>query len=967
MENKTNIEASLIAELEATKLKVKELEARLAFRSDSNNTQALLEALWNISKIADSDFRVLCEHVLTEIKILTGSTFAGFGYMNDDESMLTVYSWSKEVVDNCRVADEPLVFETKNAGAWAEPIRQRKSVIINDFLGDNPYKKGFPEGHVLFHNFLSVPVFSGDRIATLAFVANKSSDFTPQDADILERFLKAAQIILDRNIAREELRISRLKHKELVDQIPVGVYRSNSEGKLLFANQALAKMLEYDSVDELLAQNVYDIYEDASDRMTQIEQWEKFNLVDLNDLKLRTKFGKTLYVHDIASIITDEFGKMMYFDGIIENVSERKKYYDALTDRESNLRAILDNAPVAIWTIDKNLKIGYYNKLFEQSYFNYFGLRIEDNKMLFGDPKEILRSWIERYHRALNGEKNVAEDKFSTTNGDFYTQTYYSPIVKGNLEITGILMIAQDITEKKQILDSVKASEERFRSLTQNSSDIIAIIDDYGKLKFVTSVVEKIIGLPERKLINKNVFYYIHNDDVERIKELFLEIIHTPHRKLEAEFRLKTGRGDYVWIEAIATNHLANPHIQGIVVNARDISDRKQTTEVLRESEEMFRNVFDYSTVGIGILSPDGTVVNLNNSLLQLLGYSLEEAVNMGIENISHPDDFVDEICLLDDLISGEIEFYTVEKRFLTKHNEYIWTLETVSLVRDSGNEPFLIIGIVIDISNRKKAEVDLIESQNSYREEAEKNFNMNVQLQELVDQLQETNITKDKFFSIIAHDLRGPISSFTALAEILATEFSTLPLDDIQEMSKAMLTTSITLYEMLNNLLDWSRIQRGVIEYKPHYAALNQIVNTNVKLIQSSLQRKNITIVNLTPEGLNVFADTFMLDTVIRNLLNNAVKFTYYNGEITIGADLMESGKARVFVKDNGTGIDEETMKNIFRIDRKTSQPGTCDEKGSGLGLILCKEFIALHGESIHVISKPEEGSTFYFDLQTG
>jgi signal transduction histidine kinase len=170
-------------------------------------------------------------------------------------------------------------------------------------------------------------------------------------------------------------------------------------------------------------------------------------------------------------------------------------------------------------------------------------------------------------------------------------------------------------------------------------------------------------------------------------------------------------------------------------------------------------------------------------------------------------------------------------------------------------------------------------------------------------------------------------------------------------------------LYALIENLLTWSRLQRGAIEWRPQAVNLHNAVERTMRLLASNAEQKEIELRNTTPEGMTGYADVKMLDTVIRNLISNALKFTHPGGSVTISAKEHEE-LLTVTVADTGIGIGQEHLPKLFRIDSKFTRSGTAKERGTGLGLILCKEFVERNGGTIWVESEKEQGTTFYFTL---
>jgi signal transduction histidine kinase len=229
--------------------------------------------------------------------------------------------------------------------------------------------------------------------------------------------------------------------------------------------------------------------------------------------------------------------------------------------------------------------------------------------------------------------------------------------------------------------------------------------------------------------------------------------------------------------------------------------------------------------------------------------------------------------------------------------------------------------------------------------------------------ELQNLNATKDKFFSIISHDLKGPLNSFTAFSRMLINHTESLTKEEIQMLAKEIDKNLKNLFTLLENLLEWSRSQTGNIEFKPEPFDLNELIRQNGDLLTTQANNKKIELHYATADSYPVNVHKHSVNTVIRNLISNAIKFTPEAGRIFVSVSISEK-EFKVSVRDTGVGMSEDVIKKLFRIDTKYSTQGTANEKGTGLGLILCKDFIEKNGGRIGVNSEPGKGSEFFFTL---
>ena len=228
---------------------------------------------------------------------------------------------------------------------------------------------------------------------------------------------------------------------------------------------------------------------------------------------------------------------------------------------------------------------------------------------------------------------------------------------------------------------------------------------------------------------------------------------------------------------------------------------------------------------------------------------------------------------------------------------------------------------------------------------------------------LRELNATKDKLFSIISHDLRSPFCSIIGFSNLLTERVSNKDYDGIVEYARIIRDSSWRVMDLLVNLLEWSNTQMGKMEFNPEFIDIVALIREASELSSDGARQKSITISMEFPQSITVFADKAMISTILRNLISNALKFTHPDGRITVSAKQKKS-EVIVSVSDNGVGISKNSIKKMFLFEESCTTPGTQKEQGTGLGLLLCKEFVSKHGGKIQVESELGKGSTFYFTI---
>ena len=439
---------------------------------------------------------------------------------------------------------------------------------------------------------------------------------------------------------------------------------------------------------------------------------------------------------------------------------------------------------------------------------------------------------------------------------------------------------------------------------------------------------------------------YIYPDDRVLIEKEIRKAFETPDPAYTSymEYRVIYAPGEIgtfaanVRIEKDADNRT----IKALGVN-QDITERKQIEEALRKNELQFRMVWENATDGMRITNETGVVLKANNAYCKMMGKAREE---------------------IEGKMMSVVYEQAAQSEILRKHNErfrsqsipqnlnrdvLLWngvkiSLELSNTFLDIPGQQTLFLSVLRDVTERKQAEEG-----------------MKVRNEQLV----KLNAEKDKFFSIIAHDLRSPFNGLLTLTELMSDSSENFTSEEFIENSNLLNEAANNLYKLLENLLEWAQVQRGSINFTPIDADLSKMVLQSIESVNQRALQKRITINNEIVGTQKVLADEKMIGTVLRNLLTNAIKFTRKDGKVIVKSERSNNGTIEISVEDNGVGMADKNIKRLFKIEEKVSSQGTDGEASTGLGLLLCKEFIEMHGGNILVDSKEGKGSKFSFTLQ--
>jgi two-component system, sensor histidine kinase and response regulator len=367
----------------------------------------------------------------------------------------------------------------------------------------------------------------------------------------------------------------------------------------------------------------------------------------------------------------------------------------------------------------------------------------------------------------------------------------------------------------------------------------------------------------------------------------------------------------------------------------------------LQKSEEKFRIITENSSDVIWHLDSNFILTYISPADERVRGFKKEEVIGKSLFSILKPEGIEmlkeankQRMINLSKGIKSAPAIYELEE--LCKDGSWVWVEATAAAFYDKDGKISGYHGVSRDISERKKAEQLLKEREN---------------------QLRELNATKDKLFSIIAHDLRSPFNAMLGFSDLLIKNVKNFEIDKTEKYLQIINTSAKNTLSLLDNLLAWANSQTGKNIFKPEKTNLSAIINEILKVSNSIAKIKSISLNYIQTDDFEVYADVNMLKTILRNLISNAIKYTNSNGVIAISA-IQKQNNIEISVSDNGVGMSEEIRNKLFEIDANITTPGTADEKGSGLGLILCKEFIEKHGGEIWVQSELGKGSAFTFSL---
>jgi PAS domain S-box-containing protein len=496
-------------------------------------------------------------------------------------------------------------------------------------------------------------------------------------------------------------------------------------------------------------------------------------------------------------------------------------------------------------------------------------------------------------------------------------------------------------TQNKELLNSLKKMQESrdcYFELFDHAPVGYVTVNTRGLIVEVNTTASKMLGSSRDQLVGLPLMSFVHRKDLDKYyfhrKELFKNRLLGAVQSTELRLIKSDGTSFWAWLEATAIQEAQGSIVCRVVIN--DIGIRKEAQESLHFERSQLLSIFDSINEFIFVSDPETyEILYVNRYMKDVLSKELVGGIcYQELHNRTSPCEFCTNHIILKE--SGKAHQW---EQYSPALDRYFSVTDRIIRWPDGRDVRF---ELSIDFTHRKQAEN---------------------QIRQVNSQLKKALAERDKFFSIIAHDLRSPLMGFLVFIRMLTERIEKLSLEEIQRLAGDMKQSAENLYNLLENLLEWSIIQRGAADYSPLSCCLAEMVKENIELMQAFARHKNVKFICSVPDDLRVFADKSMLKMILRNIFSNAVKFSINNGKVIVSSRV-ENSMVRLSVEDQGMGMDQKTLATLFALDQMSSQRGTAGEKGTGLGLLLCKEYVNKHGGEIWAESVRHKGTVFHFTL---
>lgn len=607
---------------------------------------------------------------------------------------------------------------------------------------------------------------------------------------------------------------------------------------------------------------------------------------------------------------------------------------------ENRFKLFMDYFPGLCWITDDKNVLKYANKNFFETLHLSSDVIGKTNEDIFG--ADIAQDAHLKNIDVLQSKKN--KEFFQTVRDQSghpqYFKTHKFPFSDGAGILNMVGAISFDITKNKQLEENLFQSDEQFRQAFEHSLIGMALISPSGKWKRANESLCEILGYSETELQQMNMQDVTHPEDLTLSKHFLQDLAHGEKENVKLEKRYIHKDGSIIWVMLAATMLKdKNGKPMHYVSHIENITKRKEIEEHLILSEKKYRTIFEnvqdvfYQTNHLGIIT------EISPSIKIYSGYSREEVIGKPVTDFYY---YAQDRLRIMELLKSEGSVIDFEVRLKTKGNKLKYSSVNARLITEAG-KAVATEGSLRDVTTRK------------FQENALKALNT---------ELQASNEQKNKLLSIIGHDLRNPISGSLQLLDLTLMDYESTSAIEIHAYLSKMKQELSNANELLEDLLTWAKAQFNAFTFTPVFAkSLVKLVENCIHKVLPMALNKGIGINLNIPEELGITADVGMLETILRNLVSNAIKFTNPGGSITISA-IQLGNEVQFAVKDSGIGMSAENVKLLFNNHLNVTTYGTSGEKGTGLGLSLCRDFVLKHGGEIWIESQVNEGSSFYFSI---
>lgn len=885
--------------------------------------------------IADEDDVMLCKNKDGSLKLECSCSFAFFGKTNPEDSILT--KAKSHITNNYYPTFE--LFSDK------DPEFQPRNSCI----------------HSKYGSIAIIPIMANEKIVgTLQLNYEEIDAFTNEEILFFEGICSNIGTTLIRKQAEEKIKESEKKYRSLIKNMPDGVYKSTDEGKFIEINQAMVKMLGYDSKEELMAINIKkQLYFDVSDRDSIVLDEKE---IELGTYRMKKKDGSELWVEDHGWLNFDKTKNILYHEGILRDISERILAEEKVRESEIKLQGMISASPDLVWLKDKNGVYLECNFRFEQfSGFSKANLIGKTDYDFF--DKELADFFRENDSIAIAAGKSVLNDEELTFASDGHielVETIKTPLYDNKGQVLGVMGIGRDITERKQSELALRESEERFKTIFNDTPMGIALIDsNTGHILEVNYMFTKIVGRTIEELNFIGLMSITHPEDIQENLNNMALMNSGKISGYQMKKRYLKPDATIVWVNLTVTpiSIKKGIHSKHLCI-IEDITESRQAEEKLRKLSQ----AVEQSPITIIITDIKGCIEYVNPKFMETTGYSLEEVIgqNPRVLKSGHttPEEYEQ---LWQTITSGSDwrgEF--VNKR---KNGELYWESASISPITNTKGQITHFIAIKEEITYRKETDLLLEEKNQKIEAQNEEYKHLNEELIIAKNHAEESDKLKTSFLANMSHEIRTPMNGILGFAGLLKDPM--LSGDEQEEYIDIIEKSGARMLNIINDIIDISKIESGLMRVKITESNINDQIDYIYTFFKPEVEIKGMKlsqIKSLTSLDSIIRTDREKVFAILINLVKNAIK---YSNEGVIEFGYIKKGKYfEFFVSDTGIGIPKSRQKAVFERFIQADIDDKMAVQGAGLGLSISKAFVEMLGGKIWLESELGKGSTFYFTI---
>lgn len=718
-----------------------------------------------------------------------------------------------------------------------------------------------------------------------------------------------------------------------------------SDGRLVYLSESIQQLLGY-TYDELIQGNPYTpVYPDdrnlVKDTLHKLESGEKSVITRYRMLH---KDGQIIEVETSSYKIDDIDKKTSNIVNVTIDITGHSEMQERLNQSEEKYHKLIMSMPVGIVLIDPKGFLLEVNDALRKMMGLEMQATLPDFNFLSYKPMQesgAAENFLQclKTRQIVNGEIDYAIHGPSSR--QVYLKYSFIPFFNHDGHIKAVIGNVLDLSDLREAELENKRQAEFLNLVVNSMNSPFFVKDENHKWVILNDAFLKLVGRKREEIIGKSDFDIFPENQAKVFWEMDNKVITEGSSSNEEDIT----NFDSTIRKLLTYKNLYHEKSTGkkyIVGFSYDITELKKVENELRRSVQKYQLLFENASDLILVIDLDGKIIDANKKALSYIGQSKDSLLGMQIKEYVHVDDLPKLEIVKEKIFQGS-EIAPIEIRaYNAEGKQFAYEVKVSLVYEDNAIAGFQ--AIFSDITQRYEA---------------------NRKLEKYTYELKELNATKDKFFSIIAHDLRSPYSSIIGFAELLIEEMDTMTKSEVVDYVKIIRNSAKNSFNLLENLLTWSRLEMDRLPCEPTNENLKDSVNEVLSVLYSLSLRKRISIENFIASEIQVFADKNMLNTILHNLIMNAIKFTPIDGKISITAKIgiKENSKwAYISICDTGVGMDAKTIEEVLSSPRPASRLGTEREPGTGLGLILTREMVERHGGKITIQSEINKGSVFTF-----